>query len=298
MFKQLIKQKSPLRLAGLFLLAILVLSGCTVKSGPKVFDTAEETGFAPVDEEKEAVSLLEAIQHTQSDLVEKFWFRAHIANNIEKRRTTYMTVNGIVIRPHGYYMHNRLVAQPFEYYRWDDQVYIRHEEEWYPGREPSLPFDVFYGFQFWEPYVEKARLVGEDEVLSIPTHVYEIELNGRELLDMDVPMFGDLKRDMEKIEALIEETRVRVLFYVGQVEKSNEQREILPIIYKYQTWIQMPIPGAGFMEQEVQHFIFRVNEDNVEMNSVEEIEKYLVDYDEMIKRMEEKLAKEAEKYIH
>lgn len=296
MLKQMIKNKSPFLFVSLFLLGSLLLSGCTLQSGLNVFDSAVETGFAVVDEEKDVVPLLEAIQQTQSDLVKKFWFRAHIANNIEKRRTTYMTVNGIVIRPHGYYMHNRLVAQPFEYYRWDDQVYVRHEEQWYPGREPSLPFDVFYGFDYWETYVDKAQLIGEDEVLSIPTHVYELQLSGRELLDMDVPMFRDLKSDIEKIKALVDETKVRVLFYVGQASESNEQRDILPIIYKYQTWIQMPIPGAGYMEQEVQHFIFRVNEDNVEMNSVEEIEKYLIDYDEMMKMMEDKLAREVEKY--
>lgn len=274
----------------------LFLSGCTVKSGLNVFDSAVETSLAVIDEERQLVSLADAITHTQSDLVEKFWFRAHIANNIEKRRTTYMTVNGIVIRPHGYYMHNRLVAQPFEYYRWDDQVYVRQNENWFRGREPSLPFDVFYGFDYWLDYAEQATLIGEDEVLSVPTFVYELELSGDEWLTMDVPMFHDLKVEMEKIKPLLAETKVRVLFYVGQEERSTEQKEILPIIYKYQTWIQMPIPGAGYMEQEVQHFIFRVNEDNVEMNTVEELEKYVIEIDDMLEMMEEELDREVEKY--
>lgn len=290
----MLKQRLKIRffVATLFLFTLLLLSGCTLESGLNVFDSAVETSLATVEEDQEVVSLAEAMEHTQSDLVDKFWFRAHVANNIEKRRTTYMTVNGIVVRPHGYYMHNRLVAQPFEYYRWDDNIYVRQNQNWFRGREASLPFDIFYGFEHWQPYLERATLLGEDEVLSVPTFVYEIELTGEEMLNMDVPMFADLKEDTEKIKPLLNETKVRVLFYVGQADKSTEQREVLPIIYKYQTWIQMPIPGAGYMEQEVQHFIFRVNEDNVEMNSLEEIEKYVIEIDEVLEMMEEELEKE------
>lgn len=275
---------------------LLVLTACTIPSGENVFtDEAEEEQTAI---EKSEVTLEEAIENTASDLLERFWFRAHVANNIEKRRITHMTTNGIVIRPDGYYMNNSFITKPYEYYRLGDRVYVRNNENWFRGREPNVPFDPFYGFDAWLPVADRATLLREDDVLSIPTVVYEIELTGDEFLQLHPDGFEQLPEEMKTMKPLLDETNVRTLFYVGQTEKGTDDLHILPVIYKYETWIQMPVPGAGYMEQEIQHFIFRVNEESVEMPDVDEIERYLIDIDESKEEMEnqlEQMEKEVEK---
>jgi len=278
--------------------SFLLLSACTLPSGENVFDDerqeqGQDREEVDLNESDDSISLETAINRTQSDLLERFWFRAHIANNIEKRRNTHMTLNGIVERPHGYYMHNSLLTERYEYYRWDDQTYIRQNSNWFRGREPQLPFDIFYGFDEWGDYVDDAEVIGEDDVLGIPTHVHEMELSGTELLEIDSPTLNELiDVDSENLSSILEDTTLRVLFYVGDVAKSTDNQLVLPIIYKYQTWIQMPIPGAGYMEQEVQYFIFRVNDEQAELIDVDEIEKYLIEIDDTIDELEEELEEE------
>src|SRR5690625_3784516 len=161
------------RLLLIYSMTLFLLTACTLPSGENVFVHVEEEASTV---SSSSVSLEEAIAHTESDLLERFWFRAHVANNIEKRRITHMTTNGIVVRPDGYYMNNSFITKPYEYYRLDDDVYIRNNNNWFRGREPSLPFDPFYGFDVWKPVLNKATVIREDDVLSIPVHVHEIEL--------------------------------------------------------------------------------------------------------------------------
>lgn len=285
------------RIVLIYLTAILMLVGCSVSSGPKQFDNelTSETNTALPEKATEIIPLKEAIDHTQSDLVKQFWFRAHIANNIEKRRNTHMTVNGIVKRPHGYYMRNTLVTQPYEYYRWNDQTFIRQNNNWFRGREPELPFDIFYGFHKWEPLLGRSEVIRADDVLGIPTIVHQIELNGIELLDLDDSFAHYLPTDEQtQLTNVLDNTNVQALFYVGDITQSTDDREVLPIIYKSQIFIQMPVPDAGYMEQEVQHFIFRVNLDNIEMTSIDEIERYVIEIDDAQTMMEQEELEEFE----
>lgn len=281
----------------LFCSSFLFIAGCnTLPSGENVFDSSsdEKETFT----EKPSLTLEEAIENTESDLLERFWFRAHIANNIEKRRITHMTINGIVVRPHGYYMINTLMTKQYEYYRWDDEVFIRHEQNWFRAREPELAFDPFYGFSEWKRYLQRAQLVRQDNVLGIPTYVYEIQLTGKELLDNHPSFFAPLKTDeLEKITPILEQSTIKVFFYVGDVDNEQFQNKVLPVIYKFQAIIQMPVAGAGYMEQEVQYFIFRVNDESVELTPKEEIEKYVIDMDEYQSMILDKLDEEISKFV-
>lgn len=263
----------------LFLSLIFLLSGCTtLLSAENVFENDLNNTEQEDQQISSSVTLEEAITNTQSDLVENFWFRAHIANNIDNRKNTHMTLDGIMIKPYGYYMRNSLLAEPYEYYRWEDQAYMRHTGNWFRGHEPSLPFDTSYGYDYWKPVLNKANIIATDTVLSIPTTVHEINLTGAEFAQLDRPFLEAQEgSNSSNIAAVLDLTKIRVLFYVGDVAQSTEDREILPIIYKYQTFIQMPIPGAGYMNQEVQHFIFRVNDDRSYLPDVEEIEKFLIE---------------------
>ncbi|MFA9559340.1 hypothetical protein ACERII_18670 [Evansella sp. AB-rgal1] len=261
-------------------LALFVgLAGCsTLPSAENVFennDTAIEA-----NEVQATVSLVDAIDYTQSDLLDRYWFRAYVANNIEKRRITHRSANGIVVQPEGYYMNNTFITRPYEYFQTDGQSYVRNNKNWFRGREPIVSFDPFYGFEEWSPFFDRSEIIGEDLVLSVPTAVHQIELTGRELSELDSPLIEQLTgREIDRLTPILDQTRIRVLFYIGQPEKSTGDMNVLPIIYKYQTWIQMPIPGAGYMEQEIQHFLFRVNEEVVRLPDVDQIERYVIEID-------------------
>lgn len=273
----------------ILVLLVIFLSGCSLSSGPLTFDDeAEEEVNVPSEEQKNILKLDEAIDNTESDMVENFWFRAHIANDIEKRRNTHMTVDGIVMRPHGYYMKNTLVTEPYEYYRWDDHIYIRQNDNWFRGREPEHPFDIFYGFDRWREMVDQAEATHTDTVLDVPTIVYEMDLTGEELLQVDPSYFEHiLDEDNKQLDKVLDHTEVRVSFYVGDETEQMEGRDVLPIVYKLAVNISMPIPDAGYMEQDIEHFIFRVNSESTEMTDREEIEQYIIEIDDAQDLMDE-----------
>ncbi|HLQ74396.1 MAG TPA: hypothetical protein VK125_09210 [Bacillota bacterium] len=277
----------------------LFLTGCSISSGPLIFDDEEdEEIIEPSEEQKNILLLEEAMHNTESNMVENFWFRAHIANNIEKRRNTHMTVDGIVMRPDGYYMKNTLVTEPYEYYRWGDDVYIRQNDNWFRGREPELPFDIFYGFDQWKDLADEAIATRTDTVLDVPTIVYELELTGEEMLQVDPSYFEDiLDDDNEQLDNVLDLTEVHVSFYIGDETEQMEGREVLPIVYKLAVNISMPIPDAGYMEQDIEHFIFRVNSDSTEMTEREEIEEYIIEIDDAQDMMDEEEEEQEEELI-
>lgn len=273
------------------LVLLLVVTGCTtLPSADNVFENNYPVDIDSNKEVEASVSLEEAIAYTESDMLKRYWFRAYVASNIEKRRVTHMTRNGIVVQPHGFYMNNSFITKPYDYYQWDNESYIRMNNNWFRGREQEVPFEPTFGFGEWQPLLGQAEIIGEDTVLSIPTTVHQIELSGQELIELESPLLQGLSENIgDELAPLLEQTNIRVLFYVGQPEKSTDDIDVLPVIYKFQTWIQMPIPGAGYMEQEIQHFIFRVNEESVEMIDVEQIERFLIEIDTSNEQMEEEL---------
>lgn len=266
-----------------FVMAILAISGCTVASESKEFENIykDDTNKVGLNEVKTVVPLEEAIIKTQSNLVKQYWFRSHIANNIEKRRSTYMTLDGVVINPDGYYMRNTLVTQPFDFYQWNNHTYIRQNDNWFHGRTKEVPFETTFNFDSWMPLLNRSEIVRVDDVLGVPTIVHQIELTGDELLELEHPFAKSFpSKRASGLSNILKNTNVQVLFYIGDISKSTSEREILPIIYKHQVWIQMPIPDAGYMEQEIQHFLFRVNSENIEMLSVEDIERYVINIED------------------
>ena len=285
----------PLLKTGLFAASLTFLSGCVIESAERSFENGGEDTFAPLAHE-DYISLEEAIAYTDSDLLEQFWFRAYVANNIEKRRITHMTNNGIVDRENeSYYAVNSFVTRPYDYFRDPDHVFLRRAGNWFDGREPVVPYDIFYGFEEWGDALDDAEVVGMGEVLSIPTFVHELTLSGEELFGLGADTLQELSGpEADRLAPILDNTDVTVHFYVGDETQSTDETEILPVIYKYEIFIDMPVPGAGFMEQEMQYFLFRVNDPGIDMVEADEIAPFVIEIDRVREDMEEQFEQEQE----
>lgn len=281
----------------LILMISLLLSGCFVlESGDKTFDSEHEEIETGLPHE-EYIPLIKAVENTQSDLLEQFWFRAFVANDIEKRRITHMTHNGIIDREEErYYAVNSFATRSYDYFRDPDNVFLRRSSNWFEGREPVVPFGIFDGFEEWGPYLEDAEVVGTDEVLGIPVFVHEITLSGSELMDLNPETLQMLTGQRgTRLEPILNNTSVTVQFRVGDDTQASDDLDILPVIYQYNTWIDMPIPGAGYMEQEIQYFLFRVNDPGIDMVNADEIAPFVIETDQIREEMEEQYEEEQER---
>ncbi|MCF6092582.1 hypothetical protein L1765_01060 [Microaerobacter geothermalis] len=264
----------------LVLVGMIFFSGCSYESGPKTFDDAvEKIPGQPMANGKELLG--KAIAAMESKETVKFWYTGYVANNIQKRRTTSM-YDGVVIRPNGYLVNARMAGQPFRYYRWDDKVYLKLGNTWYPAEEPYLPMDPFKGFSFWEYYIDQAVQLPDAEVLGEKTRVVRLELKGKQLYDLAVQFLEDHTyfpiEDTEDLRDTLDRTTVTTTFWI-----SKETYRIV----QYQTRINLPIPGAGYMDQEIFFRLYRFNDSGIKMASPEDIEKYAFKPDEMESKSDE-----------
>lgn len=255
---------------------VILISGCTVESGPKSLNqVSEETEVTQAYPNAKDV-LEKAIKYTQNtstleghEKVENFWFAGYIRNDIGKRTTTSM-YNGAVVNPHGYIVNARLTAEPFQYYRWDDKVFIKDGDSWYRANKDPLPFNLTKGFDGWFPFVEQAVQLKDEEILSVPCSVMQITLTGKEWAnESNIHLFSEIKEKIQtdqNMESLLEQTSVTLKVWVG---KEDER------IHQYQTLIEMPMPGAGYMKQEAFFRLYKFNDPGIKMKSPEEIEQYV-----------------------
>ncbi len=297
---------------GFIMVVFLLLAGCTYPSAERIYDQAEEEKEPSFPPETSAIDTLENALATNSyaENAQRFWYTGWIANNIEKRRVTSM-YSGAMIRPHGYIMDGRLAGVPFRYYRWNEHSYLWTEKtNWNALEKEFAPFDPFYGFLWWEPFFEQAVQLPNEKILSKDSLVYQIRLNGREWVkNSPNPIFEQIMGHIEQqpeIETVLEHTEVVMTIWIGNESFSKEEVKKLAkekgadndqleqwtknnyfiweeenqvykqqVINQYKTTITMPIPAAGYMEQEIFFRFYKYDDPGIKIAPPEKIEEYM-----------------------
>jgi hypothetical protein len=260
-----------LGLAGLVLLVLAVGAGCTVLPSEKTAFPAGSTDAVPspvvadtgdVSEDADAAraALQEALAAMRSEAADRYWYSGYIRNTMEKHQITSM-FDGVVLRPKQAYLINaRIAGQPYQYYRYEGKNYIKTRDRWFPlpGDAP-LPFDPLRGFEDWLPLMDAAVRKPDETVLGIPVDVYEVRISGRNWVE-NAPseLFADLAAriaDDEELRRLLDETIVKTTLRIGKEDR---------FLYEYDTWIVMPVPGAGYADQRTFVRLYRFGDPSIE----------------------------------
>jgi hypothetical protein len=261
---------------------VLLLGGCTTL-------TTSKTDFPEIKEPGEEVridarALLEqAVKTTnESEDTQSFWFMGHIKNSIQDRTTTSM-YQGVAMRPEeAYIVNGRIAAQPYQYYSWGDSKFIKRGQIWYrpKGDEEVLAFDPFGGFTDWLPFLEDAKSLPDEAILSHLSHVVEVRINAKEWIEQSPsPLFEDLKLNAlsdETLNHVLENTIVKMTLWIGKADH---------IIYQYRTWLVMPLPGSGYFDQETFYRFYRYNDPSIpdHIQSPERVERWVLEYEEQLR---------------
>ncbi|RFB38487.1 hypothetical protein [Brevibacillus sp. VP] len=277
----MLQNKGKWLLAGIT--ALSLLSGCTYESAPKEFVKIEDTapaGIAPA--ENPAAVLRAALEKGKSSFEmmkngvqtevdpSKYWFSGYVKNRMMSRETTSM-FDGIVEGPDAYQVTGRIARQEFVYYRKGDKRYIFKGGNWITAREEPIPIDVFRGYEAWLPFLDKAVQMPDEKVISTETIPYQIKITGKEWVEKaDSNLFAPFKehlQDRPDMNEILANTTIKMTVGIGKDDG---------LIHSYQTWIILPIPGGGYMDQEVKFTFFKYGE-NIQMKDPEEVKKYLLD---------------------
>lgn len=231
----------------------------------------------------------QAIEYTNEHPdTQKFWFSGYVRNTMEQSVVTSM-FDGVMIRPlHASLVNARIAGQPFQYYQYDGERFVRHQNEWYEiTDERTLPFDPFEGFSSWVPLMEHATFIENTNVLGIPTQAYEVRIRGDEWIkNADTDLFESVKEklnDEEQLQQLLEQTIVKVTLWIGRDE---------PILYQYETWIVMPLPDGGYFDQKSYVQFFRYDDPSIE--SLIPATSTIRDWIEKMEKMEKQAEEEQE----
>ncbi|WP_139491586.1 hypothetical protein [Brevibacillus dissolubilis] len=271
--------KKPLVL-GLVISLATLLGGCTYESGPKLFasDTKEaqevtspEENLQPAAPGEAKEALIKAIKdHKTNPKHQKFWYDGYVKNTILSRTTTSM-FNGVVVNPDGYLVNGRIATQDYQYYRNKDKRYVRKGDYWITAKEEPLELDVTRGFEDWLPFLDQASVLPEEKVIGTICTPYQIKISGTDwLANSTSPLFEPLRQELagrSDLQSILKETTVKMTFWIGTDG----------LIHQYQTWIIVPIPGAGYMDQEVNFRMFKFTDESIALPDVAEVEKYLLD---------------------
>ncbi|TRY27327.1 hypothetical protein FOI68_02910 [Brevibacillus sp. LEMMJ03] len=257
------------------LASALLLTGCTYESGPKSFATtnygtpSEKT--APQQTESASEWLKTALEKAKTDKdAQKFWYKGYVKNSIMSRTTTSM-FNGAVVQPNGYNVDARIARQDYQYYRIGDKRYIRVGDAWMTARETPLPFDVLAGFDDWLPFMDQAVQLNEEKVYGTVCVPFEVKMTGADWLAANKsPLFEPLRKqlaDRPDMAAVLRDSTIKTTFWFGKDDR---------LIHQYETWIILPMPEGGTMDQQVFFQFYKYNDPGIEIKDPEEVEKYLL----------------------
>jgi len=287
-----------------FCLALL-LAGCgTLPSQRTAFpDPSPAAGAgsagnaAPANTVDVRPLLREAIETmNNSELAERFWFTGYIRNSLQKHLVTSM-FDGVMSRPkEAFIVNGRIAAQPFQYYGYGDERYIKKNEGWrrlFDDETPPLPFDPFAGFSDWLPLLEEAAQRPDETILGRPSHVIEVRISAKDWVERSPsPLFADLEQLAEsgtavdlqaEMDRILEETVVKTTFWITKEEK---------LITQYQTWIVMPLPGGGYFDQETFFRFYRFGDPSIETTHLpepEDVLKWVRQYEELLRTKQDEM---------
>lgn len=256
--------------------AASLLGGCTYESGPKTFAS---TNFSTTPEqtttgqtESAAQWLKTALEKAKTDEnAQMYWYKGHVKNMILSRSTTSM-FNGAVVNGKGYNVDARIAAQPYQYYRVDDKRYIRNGDYWLTARDEPLEFDVLAGFEDWLPFMDKAVQMPDEKVYGTMCTPFQLKMTGADWLKTSQsPLFEPLRQQLGNrpdLDYILKESTIKTTFWFGKDDH---------LIHQYETWIILPLPEAGTMDQQVLFQLFKYGDKGgIQIKEPAEVEKYLL----------------------
>lgn len=260
--------------------ALLFAAGCTAYP-------SEVSGFPAASEAEPAVTsdvtarVAKAIEVSNNEPeAQSFWYTGYVKNNIGRRSTTSM-YDGIVYRPgDAYQVNGRVATRTYQYFHFGDKSYINRGGVWFRGNpEEMQPLDPLAGFSDWLPFMTDAVQLPDSEVLSTPTDVIQVQLDAREWVERSPSiLFDELREELaddETLQHVLENTVVKMTLWIGKEDAPKQANYIL----QYSTWLVMPLPGGGYLDQET-FFRFYQHDDPAivdQLSSPDRIEKYVVD---------------------
>ncbi|WGV60423.1 hypothetical protein QIH01_04645 [Brevibacillus brevis] len=252
-----------------------LLGGCTYESGTKAFATTN-LGTKPQEAPPQTISgtewLKTALEKGETDEVaQSFWYKGYVINNILSRSTTSM-FNGAVINGKGYNLDARIAAQPYSYYHVDDKRYIRANDYWITAQDKPLTFDVLKGFEDWLPFMDQAVQLPDEKIIGVVSVPFQLKMTGAEWLkNSQSLLFEPLKKQLTErpdLDYILKESTIKTTFWFGKEDR---------LIHQYETWIILPLPEAGTMDQQVMFNLYKYGDTGgINIKEPGEVEKYLL----------------------
>jgi len=270
------RKRSIVRTLLVSLTAAVLLAGCTYESGAKQFKTTEfgtpqEKTDVP-QTESAAEWLKTALEKGNTDkLAQKFWYKGFVKNTLLSRTTTSM-FDGAVIKPDGYNVDARIARQEYQYYRIGDKRYVRVGDSWITAQEDPLPFDILRGFEDWLPFMDQAVQLADEKVYGTLCVPFQLKMSGTDWVNGSTSkLFEPIKQQLAgrpDLESLLEQSTIKTTFWIGKEDR---------LIHQYETWIILPVPGAGVMDQQVRFQFYKYGDEaGIKLKSPEEVEQYLL----------------------
>ncbi|QQE73413.1 hypothetical protein KDJ56_16065 [Brevibacillus composti] len=257
------------------LAAASLLTGCTYESGPKTFaptnyGTSPDI-TAPEQTESAAAWLKTALEQARTNPdAQKYWYTGYVKNQVMARTTTSM-FDKTVIMPEGYNVNARIARQDYQYYRFGDKRYVRVKDAWMTARETPLEFDVLAGFEDWYPFLDRAVQLKDEKIYGTVCVPFQVKITGAEwLAGSNSPLFEPLKQqlgDRPDLEYLLKDSTIKTTFWFGKKDH---------LIRQYETWIILPMPEGGTMDQQVFFQFYKYNDPGIHIKPPEEVERYLL----------------------
>ena len=253
-----------------------LLSGCTYESGTKQFAnelTPEKSEQAVAQTESGVEWFKASLKNAETNPdAQKFWYNGYIKNTILSRQTNGM-FDGVVVKPEGYLVNASIATQKYQYLVRGDKRYIRASDNWLEAKDNPLPINVMQGYEDWLPFLDKAVQLEDEKVLGTMCVPFQIKISGEEwLAKSKSDLFAPFKQELANrsdLQQILKHSTVKMTFWIGKDPKDR-------LLHQYQTWIILPIPGAGYMDQEVIYRFFKYNDPGIQLTDLKEVEKYLL----------------------
>lgn len=254
---------------------VVLLSGCSYSSDDKKFASTNlgtPTEKTNVPQTESAVQWLKTALETAKTNPEaqKYWYKGFVKNTILARTTTSM-FEGAVIQPDGYNVDVRIARQPFQYYRIGDKRFIRSDDSWITAQEEPLPFDVLSGFEDLLPLMNKAVQLKDEKVYGEECIPFQIKMTAGDWLKVsNSSLFEPLQQQLvgrSDMGQILDDSTIKMTIWIGKDDH---------LLHQYETWIILPLPGAGYMDQQVMLQFYKYNDPGIKIKEPEEVEKYLL----------------------
>lgn len=172
----------------------------------------------------------------------RFWYTGWVASFVGKQQINSM-YDGTVHIPEGYVANARIAGNPLRVFRWEGQLFIEERTRWRLPEAWNDPYyDPFGDFFGLFDGASDVRLVGQEGVLGLPSHVYEGHL------DLDG----------------VEDFRLWIGVDTGH-------------LMQYQVNLSFLLGGVGQVRQEIFFRFYRHGDPGMEPLDVDKIEQYLED---------------------